>query len=76
MITQEEIPYTKEEYDAVVKTITQLRKEKKETQEKLTKLKHLADAMYETAQNMSTDASRLHKAMQDYKNFIIYELKD
>lgn len=30
MITQEEIPYTKEEIKAMVKTIAQLRKEKKE----------------------------------------------
>ena len=30
MITQEEIPYTWEEYKAMVKTIAQLRKEKKE----------------------------------------------
>ena len=34
-------------------------------QEKLTKLRQLADAMYEAAQNMSTDASRLKKAMQE-----------
>lgn len=45
-------------------------------QEKLTKLKQLADAMYYAAQNMSTDASRLHKAMQDYRNFVINELKE
>lgn len=30
MTTQEEIPYTLEEYKAMVKTIAQLRKEKKE----------------------------------------------
>ena len=45
-------------------------------QEKLTKLRHLADAMYEAAQNISTDASRLKKAMQDYRQFVIYELKE
>ena len=45
-------------------------------QEKLTKLKQLADAMYEAVQMMSTDASRLHKAMQDYRQFVIYELKE
>jgi hypothetical protein len=45
-------------------------------QEKLTKLKQLADAMYAAAQNMSTDASRLNKAMQDYRNFVISELKE
>lgn len=47
------------------------------TQEEiLTKLKQLADAMYEAAQMMSTDASRLKKAMQDYRYFVIYELKE
>ena len=45
-------------------------------EEKLTKLKKLADAMYESAQMMSTDASRLHRAMQDYRQFVIYELKE
>lgn len=45
-------------------------------QEKLDKIRHLADAMYEAAQMMSTDASRLHKAMQDYRHFVIYELKE
>ena len=44
--------------------------------EKLNKLKQLADVMYESAQMMSTDASRLHKAMQDYRQFVIYELKE
>ena len=44
-------------------------------QEKLTKLKQLADAMYQAAQMMSTDASRLKKAMRDYRQFVIYELK-
>lgn len=46
------------------------------SQEKLTKLRQLADAMYEAAQMMSTDASRLHEAMQDYRQFVIYELKE
>lgn len=39
--------------------------------EKLTKLRQLADAMYNAAQNLTTDASRLHKAMEDYHQFII-----
>ena len=37
MITQEEIPYTLEEYKAMVKTIAQLRKEKKELIDKACK---------------------------------------
>ena len=45
-------------------------------QEKLDKIRHLADAMYEAAQNMSTDASRLKKAMRDYRQFVIYEFKE
>lgn len=45
-------------------------------EEKLVKIRRLADAMYYEAQNLTTDASRLHKAMQDYRNFVIYEPKE
>ena len=45
-------------------------------QEKLNKIRQLADAMYAAALNMSTDASRLKKAMRDYRNFVISELKE
>lgn len=45
-------------------------------EEKLTKLRQLSDAMYYEAQNLTTDASRLKKAMQDYRNFVIKELKE
>ena len=45
-------------------------------EEKHHKLKQLADAMYEAVQMMSTDASRLPKAMQDYRQFVIYELTE
>ena len=41
--------------------------------EKLNRIKKLADAMYTTAQYLSTDASRLRKAMEEYHKFIIYE---
>lgn len=41
--------------------------------EKLEKLKKLADAMYYAAQQLTTDASRLHKAMDEYHQFIINE---
>lgn len=44
--------------------------------EKLSKLKKLADAMYHEAQYLTTDASRLHKAMEDYRNYTICELKE
>lgn len=40
-------------------------------------LKDLADAMYSNAQYLTTDASRLRKAMEEYKHYIDYEyLKD
>ena len=45
-------------------------------EEKLTKIRHLADAMYYEAQNLTTDASRLKKAMRDYRQFIINELSE
>ena len=37
------------------------------------RLKELADQMYQTAMYLSTDASRLRKAMEEYHRFIIYE---
>ena len=44
--------------------------------EKLSKLKKLADAMYHEAQYLTTDASRLHKAMEEYRQYVINELKE
>ena len=44
--------------------------------EKLKYIKKLADAMYYAAQYLTTDASRLHKAMEEYRKFIIYECKE
>lgn len=44
--------------------------------DKLEKLKKLADAMYYAAQQLTTDASRLHKAMDEYHKFIIHECKE
>ena len=41
--------------------------------EKLEKLKKLVDAMYYAAQHLTADASRLHKAMEEYHQFIINE---
>lgn len=41
--------------------------------EKLEKAVKLADAMYYAAQYLTTDASRLRKAMDAYHKFIIYE---
>ena len=45
-------------------------------QEKLIKLRQIADAMYAAALNMSTDASILHEAMRNYRNFVISELSE
>jgi len=41
--------------------------------EKLKEIKKLADAMYYAAFNLTTDASLLRKAMDDYHQFIINE---
>ena len=44
--------------------------------EKLKDIKKLADAMYYAAQYLTTDASRLHKAMDEYHKFIIHEWRE
>jgi len=44
--------------------------------DKLKKLKKLADAMYYAAKYLTTDASRLHRAMDEYHKFIIHECKE
>jgi hypothetical protein len=44
--------------------------------DKLEKIKKMADAMYYAAQQLTTDASRLHKAMDEYHKFIIHECKE
>lgn len=41
--------------------------------EKLIKIKSLADKMYYAAFNLTTDASLLRKAMDDYHQFLVYE---
>jgi len=41
--------------------------------DKLKEIKKLADAMYYAAFNLTTDASRLKKAMDEYHQFIIQE---
>ena len=43
----------------------------KKTEPKLQKLKKLADGMYRAAQHLTTDASHLRKAMDEYHQFII-----
>lgn len=58
----------------VIRITDIVRKENSMTdKEKLEKLMKLADTMYYAAQNLTTDASRLHKAMDEYHKFIIYE---
>lgn len=44
--------------------------------EKLTKLEEMADKMYYAAQYLTTDASKLRKAMRDYWHYVVYELKE
>ena len=44
-------------------------------EEKLSKAIKLADAMYYAAQQLTTDTSRLSKAMEDWWNFKNVELK-
>ena len=46
------------------------------TQEKFTKIKKLADAMYYSMQNLTTDTTKIREAMNNYRQFIIYELKE
>jgi hypothetical protein len=46
---------------------------RRDMKDKLEKLKKLADAMYYAAQYLTTDASKLHKAMDEYHQFIINE---
>lgn len=41
--------------------------------EKLDRMKKLADGMYYAAQYLTTDASGLRKAMEEYHRFIITE---
>ena len=43
-------------------------------QEKIKRMKELGQAMYDAAQYLTTDASRLRKAMEEWHQFIIYEL--
>ena len=45
-------------------------------QEKLVKLKQLADAMYYSMQNLTTDTTKIREAMNNYRKFVIYELKE
>ena len=42
-------------------------------QEKIKRMKELGQAMYDAAQYLTTDASRLRKAMAEWHQFIIYE---
>ena len=58
----------------VIKITDIARKENSMTdKEKLEKIKKLADAMYYAAFNLTTDASLLRKAMDEYHQFIIYK---
>lgn len=43
---------------------------------KLSKLRELAGNMYHAAQYLTTDASKLHKTMEEYRQYVINELKE
>lgn len=67
MTQQEEIPFTQEEYKAMVKTIAQLRKEKKE----------LLDEICEWIEDNIYDYLYINRDFNeaDYKNELIEDLK-
>ena len=45
-------------------------------EEKLIKLRQLADAMYYSMQNLTTDTTKIREAMNNYRQFVINELKE
>ena len=47
---------------------------REEENAKLKECKRLADAMYNAAFNLTTDASRLRKAMDEYHQFVITKI--
>ena len=53
----------------ILNTLEVKRVDLEKEEEKLNKAIKLADAMCDAAQRLTTDASRLHKAMQDWWNF-------
>ena len=56
-----------------------IRGEKEESKRPKTKaeeIKVLADDMYDAAQYLSTDASRLRKAMENYHKYIAYHYRE
>jgi hypothetical protein len=59
---------------SIIDTLEVKRVDLEKKEEKLNKAIKLADAMYNAAQLLTTDASRLHKAMQDWWNFKNIEL--
>lgn len=50
--------------------------EDQKLKKKLFKLRELAGNMYNAAQYLTTDASRLHKAMEEYRQYVINGLKE
>ena len=52
MILQEEIPYTKEEVESMVKTIAQLRKEKQELVDRVKECLYSAKPPIQTLRNL------------------------
>lgn len=71
MITQEEIPFTQEEYKAMVKTIAQLRKEKKELIDKVCEFIRINAYKYRQlkfVKNKATFDFRTDRLIEDLRN--------
>lgn len=65
MITQEEIPFTQEEYKAMVKTIQQLRREKKELIDKACEWLKLHTFIFESIEEIDLFHQLFRKAMEE-----------
>ena len=61
MITQEEIPFTQEEYKAMVKTIEQLRKEKQELITSLKEKSNFYNAKLKRSKYYHEDRGKISK---------------
>ena len=62
--------------DIVDERLNQAFLEDQKLKKKLFKLRELAGNMYNAAQYLTTDASRLHKTMEEYRQYVINGLKE
>lgn len=61
------------EYSAVQAENDILRVQNKKLKEKCRRLRELAEKMYSSAKCLTTDASQLHKACEEYYRYINFE---